>query len=104
VVAAEILRNTGAIADCIRDEAKTSEIKDYIASGRDTYHMQTFDQHLAELVRQGAVDFGVARAAASNPSDFELQARLSAGGVPQSPPRAHAEDAAMDGFIRGGSF
>ncbi|HKP76249.1 MAG TPA: PilT/PilU family type 4a pilus ATPase [Longimicrobiaceae bacterium] len=104
VVAAEILRATGAIQDCIRDESKTSEIKDYVAAGRDTYHMQTFDQHLAELVRQGLVDFGVARAAASNPSDFELQARLSAGGVPDSPPADAGAGGAMDGFMSGAGF
>jgi len=105
VVAAEILRNTGAIQDCIRDEAKTSEIKDYVAAGRDTYHMQTFDQHLADLVRQGAVDFGVARAAASNPSDFELQARLSAGGVPPAGARTASGDGGMmEGFSSGTAF
>ena len=104
VVAAEIMRSTGAIQDCIREEAKTSEIPDYVAAGRDTYHMQTFDQHLAELVRQGAVDFGVARAAATNPSDFELQARLSAGGVPgavESPPAAGG---GMEGFVSGPGY
>ena len=105
VVAAEIMRSTGAIQDCVREEAKTSEIKDYIAAGRDTYQMQTFDQHLAELVRQGAVDFGVARAAASNPSDFELQARLSAGGVPGDAPKAGEEGGgAMDGFMSGPGY
>jgi twitching motility protein PilT len=104
VVAAEVLRSTGAIQDCIREEAKTSEIKDYIAAGRDTYHMQTFDQHLAELVRQGVVDFGVARAAASNPSDFELQARLSASGVPQAASAPSGDGGAMDGFMSGAGF
>jgi twitching motility protein PilT len=100
VVAAEVMRSTGAIRDCIQEEAKTSEIRDYIAAGRDTYQMQTFDQHLAELVRQGAVDFGVARAAASNPSDFELQARLSAGGMPDD--AAPSGGGGMDGFMPGG--
>jgi twitching motility protein PilT len=35
--------------------------------------MQTFDQCLMDLVEQGEVTFEVARGAASNPSDFELQ-------------------------------
>jgi twitching motility protein PilT len=61
--------------------------------------MQTFDQHLARLVQQGVVEFNVARAAASNPSDFELQARLSAGGMPAQPPPSMGM---MDGLVPGG--
>ena len=105
VVAAEIMRRTGAIEDCIREEAKTVEIKDYVAAGRDTYGMQTFDQHLADLVRQGVVDFNVARAAASNPSDFELQARLSASGLPASETaESDGGGGGMDGFMSGAGF
>jgi Tfp pilus assembly ATPase PilU len=37
--------------------------------------MQTFDQHLADLVGQGAVTYEVAHAAASRPSDFALTVR-----------------------------
>jgi twitching motility protein PilT len=99
VVAVEVLRNTAAIADCIRDEAHTGEIRDHIAAGGDTYGMQTFDQHLAELVRQGTVDFNVARAAASNPSDFELAARLGASGLPVG--GAPSGGVGLDGFMPG---
>jgi Tfp pilus assembly ATPase PilU len=35
--------------------------------------MQTFDQCLTELVRSGEVTFDIAKAASSNPSDFELR-------------------------------
>ncbi len=99
VVAVEVLLNTAAIADCIRDESRTAEIRDHMAGGVDTYGMQTFDQHLARLVQQGVVDFNVARAAATNPSDFELQARLSAGGMPAQPPPSMGM---MDGLVPGG--
>ncbi len=37
--------------------------------------MQTFDQHLNDLVADGVVTFEVALAASSNPADFELQMR-----------------------------
>ena len=108
VVAVEVLLNTAAIADCIRDESRTSEIRDHIAAGGDTYGMQTFDQHLARLVQQGVIDFNVARAAATNPSDFELQARLSAGGVPADAPEAGGDGdgggGAMDGFMSGPGY
>jgi twitching motility protein PilT len=38
--------------------------------------MQTFDQHLADLVHEGEVTFETAMAAATNPSDFELKMRM----------------------------
>jgi twitching motility protein PilT len=44
--------------------------------------MQTFDQHLADLVRAGEVTYEVAVAAATRPSDFDLQMRMLDGGAP----------------------
>ncbi len=75
VVACEIMVATPTIRDLILDPARTGEIPDYVAAGRDQYGMQTFDQHLAELVTSGEVAFDVALAAASRPSDFELNFR-----------------------------
>lgn len=37
------------IQTCIKDEKKIDSIRDLIASGRDQYGMQTFDQHLMDL-------------------------------------------------------
>src|SRR5574341_210129 len=71
--ALEIMLVTSTIRDLIRDRNRTGEIRDHIAEGKDQYGMQTFDQCLMDLVEQGEVTFEVARAAASNPSDFELQ-------------------------------
>jgi twitching motility protein PilT len=75
VVAAEVMIVTPTIRDLILEPGKVSKIPDYIAEGRDQYGMQTFDQHLAELVRSGDVTFEVALAAATRPSDFELNFR-----------------------------
>ncbi len=75
VAALEILVVTSTIRDLILDQNRTSEIKEFIAEGRDQYGMQTFDQHLMDLVQQSAVDYETAVANASNPSDFELQMR-----------------------------
>lgn len=75
VAALEIMIVTSTIRDLIRDRARVGEIRDYIAEGKDQYGMQTFDQHLMDLVEAGEVTFEVARAAASNPSDFELKLR-----------------------------
>src|SRR5687768_6106610 len=75
-VAAEILVVTPAVRDMIADGKRIGEIRDYIADGRDQYGMQTFDQHLADLVQSGEVTFETAMAAATNPSDFELRMKM----------------------------
>ncbi|MEW6489459.1 MAG: PilT/PilU family type 4a pilus ATPase [Thermodesulfobacteriota bacterium] len=80
VAALEILRMTKHLEECIKDPLKTHEIKDVIEAGRDTYHTQSFDQHLMELFNQGVVEFETAHSAATNPSDFERAVLLSSGG------------------------
>src|SRR5262249_36162991 len=70
--ALEILINTPTIKDLILDKDRTGEIRDFIADGREQYGMQTFDQCLTDLVTSGEVEFEVAKAASSRPSDFEL--------------------------------
>ncbi len=75
-VAAEILIVTPAVRDMIADGKRIGEIRDYIEEGRDQYGMQTFDQHLTDLVQSGEVTFETAMAAATNPSDFELKMRM----------------------------
>ena len=47
--------------------------------------MQTFDQHLADLVQSGEVTFDTAMAAATNPSDFELKMRMFRRVTSESP-------------------
>lgn len=73
VLACEIMRVTGAIRDCILDPQRVDEIRDLMAEGRQQYGMQTFDQHLRELVDADLVEYEVAKRAASNPADFELK-------------------------------
>ncbi|HEX3867299.1 MAG TPA: type IV pili twitching motility protein PilT, partial [Gemmatimonadaceae bacterium] len=75
-VAAEVMINTPTIKDLILEGTRIGEIRDYIAEGREQYGMQTFDQCLTDLVHKGEVTFEVAKAAASNPSDFELKMRM----------------------------
>jgi twitching motility protein PilT len=70
VVAVEVMRNTATIETLIADAAHTGEIKDLIAAGKTQYGMQTFDQHLSELYREGLISQEVATAAATSPSDF----------------------------------
>jgi twitching motility protein PilT len=78
VVAAEIMIVTSTIRDAILDKDKVAEIPDFMAEGREQYGSQTFDQHLMQLVTEDMVSFEVAKAAASNPGDFELKMRTLA--------------------------
>lgn len=78
VVACEIMMVTATIRDWILDPERSGDILELIEEGRDTYGSQTFDQHLMELVAADVVEFEVARAAATNPSDFELKVRTLA--------------------------
>jgi twitching motility protein PilT len=117
-VAAEILIVTPAVRDMIADGKRIHEIRDYIADGRDQYGMQTFDQHLADLLSAGEVTFDTAMSAATNPSDFELKMRMfrrvassaktdaSALEDQESEPVATGAGArtdGMDGMVQGGA-
>lgn len=81
IVAQEILVNNLGIMDCIVNEKKTAEIPGFIEKGREVSGMQTFDQHLADLVQSDLISVDVALAYASNPSDF--QRNLSFGSSAQ---------------------
>jgi twitching motility protein PilT len=78
VVACEIMIVTGTISDAIMDGERMHEIYDLMSDGRQQYGSQTFDQHLRELVEADLVAYEVAKAAANNPADFELQMRTLA--------------------------
>ena len=75
VAAVEILICTGTARDLIRDAERLPALRDYIRDARDQYGMQTFDQHLMDLVAGDVVTYETALAAATNPADFELQMR-----------------------------
>jgi twitching motility protein PilT len=67
----EVLVNTGRVFDRIVDPDQTAGILDVI-SGGDFYGMQTFDQALVKLVKEGVVSADEARRTATNPHDFDL--------------------------------
>jgi len=73
VAALEVMIVTSTIKDLVLDPNRTSEIREFIAEGREQYGMQTFDQHLMDLVTQDIVEYDHALANSTNPSDFELQ-------------------------------
>src|SRR5437762_3709311 len=75
VPAVEVMIGTGMIRDCIREAKRTPEIPAAIAQGQVQYGMQTFDQCLLRLYREGLVSYETAREAASSPDDFDLKVR-----------------------------
>ncbi len=75
VPAVEVMIGTALIRDCIRDARRTPEIPAIIAQGAVQYGMQTFDQCLLKLYREGIISYETAREAASNPDDFDLKVR-----------------------------
>ncbi len=101
--AIEILLCTATARDMIRDPARTPELHEYMRDSREQYGMQTFDQHLMDLVGDGTVTYEVAATASSNPADFELQMRTLrrrtvSTPAPAPPPVAEPSAAAGDDF------
>ncbi len=73
-VVMEIAVNTGRIADAIGDPDKTWTIPQLVAEGA-YYGMQTFDQHLVQLYRDGVVTLEAAMSASTSPHDLTVELR-----------------------------
>ena len=73
--AVEIMICTDTARDLIKDPSLTSELHAYIRDARDQYGMQTFDQHLVDLVAGEVVTYETALAAATDPAHFAQQLR-----------------------------
>jgi twitching motility protein PilT len=104
--ALEIMVVTPTIRDLILDKDRTGEIRDFIAEGREQDGMQTFDQHLTDLVQNDEVEFEVAIAASTRPSDFELKLKTfrrrstmakKVVDVPPEPPKS--DPATLGGMV-----
>ena len=73
VAAMEIMVVSPAVRELMLDKDRIDEIGDRIAEGREAYGMQTFDQHLEELVTEGTVAYNIALAACTRPSEFKVK-------------------------------
>jgi twitching motility protein PilT len=71
VVACEVLTMTGRVRDMIADPKETGKLGEVIAEGT-YYGMQTFDQALLHLHRDGKISMDEALKAATHPHDFKL--------------------------------
>jgi twitching motility protein PilT len=73
VPAAEILVNTEAVRDQMRDMTKSMNIPQLIREGAVPYGMQSFDQSLMNWYQKGVVSYDDAMFAATNPAEFSLR-------------------------------
>jgi twitching motility protein PilT len=73
VPACEVLINTAAVRDNIRDAEKALNIPDLIREGTVQYGMQSFDQSLMQWYQQGVISYEMALFYSSNPSEFALR-------------------------------
>ena len=73
VPAAEVLINTAAVRDQIRDMTKSLNIPDLIKEGTVQYGMQSFDQSLMSWYTKGVISYDSAVFYATNPSEFALR-------------------------------
>ena len=73
VPAVEVMISTPYIAECVSDREKTTLIKDAVAAGVSQYGMQTFDQSIYQLYRDGYISFEQGMKYSSNPDNFKLR-------------------------------
>jgi len=73
VPAVEVMVATETVRTCIEDKDKTKMLKDAIAAGTAQYGMQTFDQSLYFLLRQGLITEEEALLRATNVGEFKLR-------------------------------
>jgi twitching motility protein PilT len=73
VPAVEVMVMTETVRDCIEDKEKTKMLKEVIAAGTAQYGMQTFDQSLYFLLRQGLITEEEALLRATNVGEFRLR-------------------------------
>ncbi len=73
VPAVEVLISTPYIRECIENKDKTKFIREQISLGTSQYGMQTFDQSLFQLYKNGLITLDEALRRATNPDEFKLK-------------------------------
>ncbi|MFP4082759.1 MAG: type IV pilus twitching motility protein PilT [Candidatus Aminicenantes bacterium] len=73
VPAVEVMVNTPYIQECIRDREKTILIRDAISAGVSQYGMQTFDQSVYRLYKQGCISYDQGVRYSSSADNFKLR-------------------------------
>ncbi len=73
VPAVEVMIATPYIQECINDREKTIFIRDAIAAGVSQYGMQTFDQSIYQLYKEGYISYEQGLRYSSTPDNFKLR-------------------------------
>jgi len=73
VPAVEVMINTPYISECIQERDKTRLIRDAIAKGVSQYGMQTFDQSIFQLYKDGYISYEQGLRYSSSPDNFKLK-------------------------------
>ena len=79
IPAVEILRVTGTVRDLLENPEQELRILDIVERSRDPYGMQSFDQHLRELMAAGSITLAAALQNATSPLDFERSLNFERG-------------------------
>jgi twitching motility protein PilT len=93
VPACEVLINTAAVQDNIRDAEKALDIPDLIKEGTVQYGMQSFDQSLMQWFKKGDISYESALFYSTNPNEFALKI----SGIDGTSDRTFAEEVMEDG-------
>jgi twitching motility protein PilT len=93
VPACEVLINTAAVRENIRDATKSLNIPDLIREGTVQYGMQSFDQSLMQWYTRGVISYENALFYSTNPGEFALRVQGIAG----------SSDTSWDRFGGGGT-
>jgi twitching motility protein PilT len=71
IVALEVLICTPTIRELIGDRNRVGEIRNHIADGRAEHGMQTFEQHLVDMIEGDVISVDTARMAANDPDEVD---------------------------------
>src|SRR5688500_543156 len=78
-VVAEMMLSTPEIREIIADASRLPELRGHMEEGAAELGLQTFDQHLMELLDSGIITRDVALAAATHPDSIRTRTRPSRG-------------------------
>ncbi len=70
ILAVEVMRASPTVRDCIRDPLRLKGLVAAIEAGHHEFGMQSFDQQLTALYKDGLVTLEAAKAAATSPADL----------------------------------
>jgi twitching motility protein PilT len=75
VPACEVLVSTEAVREHVADHARIALIPNLLQEGHVQYGMQTFDQALMKLYREGTIRYEDAIFYSTNPNEFALRVK-----------------------------